>query len=90
VITREDRWVALPANHHLADRPIILFEDLADETFEAVASGLGIVLLSAGNAEIYREKTSPVDRSRVGLPVSSPSSGAQEDHREAARVFIDA
>jgi DNA-binding transcriptional LysR family regulator len=26
----------------------------ADETFEAVTNGLGVVLLSAGNAEIYR------------------------------------
>ncbi|WP_371778320.1 LysR family transcriptional regulator [Streptosporangium subroseum] len=127
VITREDRWVALPANHHLADRPVIFFEDLADEpfialpaaagalrefwlgndhrrtpariaataetadeTFEAVASGLGIVLLSAGNAEIYKRENLTC-RPVTGL---SPSELAvvwrAGDHREAVRVFIDA
>ncbi|GII32927.1 LysR family transcriptional regulator [Planotetraspora mira] len=127
VITREDRWVALPADHHLADCPVISFEDLADEpfialpaaagalrefwvgndhrrtpariaataetadeTFEAVASGLGIALLSAGNAEIYN-RVDLICRPVTGL---SPSELAvvwrTGDHREAVRVFIDA
>jgi DNA-binding transcriptional LysR family regulator len=127
VITREDRWVALPTNHHLADRPTIFFEDLADEpfialptaagalrefwlgndhrrtparitataetadeTFEAVSSGVGIVLLSAGNAEIYKRENL-ICRPVTGL---SPSELAviwrTGDHREAVRVFIDA
>ncbi|MFI8191642.1 LysR family transcriptional regulator [Streptomyces sp. NPDC085946] len=127
VITREDRWVALPAAHPLADRPVVPFEDLvdepfialpatagalrdfwlgndhrrtpariaataetADEAFEAVASGLGVVLLSAGNAEIYQRET-VVCRPVTGL---SPSELAvvrrTRDHREAVRVFVDA
>lgn len=127
VITREDRWVALPADHQLADRPVVRFEDLADEpfialpaaagalrefwlgndhrrtpariaataetadeAFEAVASGLGIVLLSAGNAEIYKRETLTC-RPVTGL---SPSELAvvwrTGDHRGAVRVFIDA
>lgn len=127
VITREDRWVALPADHHLANRPVVSFEDLADEpfialpttagalrefwlgndrrrtpacvaataetadeTFEAVASGLGIVLLSAGNAEIYKRENVTC-RPVTGL---SPSELAvvwrTRDHREAVGVFIDA
>lgn len=127
VITREDRWVALPTDHQLADRPVVRFEDLADEpfialpaaagalrefwlgndhrrtpariaataqtadeAFEAVASGLGIVLLSAGNAEIYKRETLTC-RPVTGL---SPSELAvvwrTGDHRGAVRVFIDA
>ncbi|MFC9843784.1 LysR family transcriptional regulator [Streptomyces sp. NPDC060223] len=127
VITTEDRWVALPSDHPLADRPIVSFEDLADEpfvalpttagalrefwlgndhrrtpariaataatadeSFEAVASGLGIVLLSAGNAEIYRRENVSC-RPVTGL---SPSELAviwrTGDPREAVRVFIDA
>ncbi|MFD4510589.1 LysR substrate-binding domain-containing protein [Streptomyces sp. NPDC058457] len=127
VITREDRWVALPAGHRLADRPVVSFEDLADEpfialptaagalrdfwlgndrrrtparvaataetadeTFEAVASGLGAALLAAGNAEIYRRENVTC-RPVTGL---SPSELAvvwrTGDHRRAVRVFIDA
>ncbi|WP_405652120.1 LysR family transcriptional regulator [Streptomyces sp. NBC_00019] len=127
VITREDRWVALPAGHPLADRPVVRFEDLADEpfialpaaagalrefwlgndhrrtpahiaataetadeTFEAVTSGLGIVLLSAGNAEIYKREDL-VCRPVTGL---SPSELAvvwrAGDDREVVRVFTDA
>jgi DNA-binding transcriptional LysR family regulator len=127
VIASEDRWVALPADHPLADRPTIPFEDLADEpfialpaaagalrdfwlgndhrrtpariaataetadeAFEAVASGLGMVLLSAGNAQIYRREDVSC-RPVTGL---SPSELAvvwrTADHREAVRVFIDA
>ncbi|MFD4530428.1 LysR family transcriptional regulator [Streptomyces sp. NPDC058470] len=127
VITREDRWVALPTSHRLANRPIVSFEDLADEpfialpptagalrefwlgndhrrtpariatmvetaeeTFEAVTSGVGIVLLSAGNAEIYRRENVTC-RPVTGL---SPSELAviwrTGDQREAVRVFVDA
>jgi len=127
VITREDRWVALPANHRLAERRVVCFEDLvdepfialpavagalrefwlgndhrrtpariaataetADETFEAVTSGLGIVLLSAGNAEIYKREDL-ICRPVAGL---SPSELAvvwrAGDDREAVRVFTDA
>lgn len=127
VIAVEDRWVALPAGHHLATKAIVAFGDLAsepfislprsagalrdfwlasdqraspariaaevttaEETLEAVASGIGVVLLSAGNAEIYK-------REGVAFrPVSglSPSELAvlwrSGDHRPAVRLFVDA
>jgi DNA-binding transcriptional LysR family regulator len=127
VITKEDRWVALPASHRLADRTIVAFEDLADEpfialpatagplrefwlgndhrrtparitataetadeAFEAVASGLGVVLLSAGNAEIYKRENL-VCRPVAGLSASELAVVWRTgDHREAVRVFIDA
>jgi DNA-binding transcriptional LysR family regulator len=91
VAATEERWVALPAGHALAQRSEIAFAELADEpfvalpgsagpmrdfwlaadhraaparigaeaatadeAFEAVASGVGVLLLSAGNAAIYR------------------------------------
>jgi DNA-binding transcriptional LysR family regulator len=62
----------------------------ADETFEAVANGLGVVLLSAGNAEIYRRDgivTVPVS----GLPPSQLAViWRQGDHRGALRSFVEA
>jgi DNA-binding transcriptional LysR family regulator len=62
----------------------------ADETFEAVSSGLGVVLVSAGNAEIY-QRADVVSRPVSGL---SPSELAvawrRDDHREAVRVFTEA
>lgn len=60
-----------------------------DETFEAVASGLGVVLLSQGSAENCRREDiscHPV----LGL---SPSELAvvwrASDHREAVRLFVE-
>ncbi|GAA4610618.1 LysR family transcriptional regulator [Actinoallomurus liliacearum] len=127
VITREDRWVALPPGHRLAALRVVPFADLvdepfialppeagalrgfwlaedhratpprvtaavetADETFEAVASGLGVVLLAAGNAEIHRRDDI------VYRPVSGLSPGELAvvwragDYREAVRVFAEA
>lgn len=62
----------------------------AEETFEAVLSGLGVALLSAGNAEIYRRPgiaTVPV----AGIPPSQLALlWRADDHRQAIRDFIDA
>jgi len=62
----------------------------ADETFEAVASGLGVVLLSEGNVSIY-QRADVVCRPVSGL---SPSQLAvawrTNDDRDAVRVFADA
>jgi DNA-binding transcriptional LysR family regulator len=61
--------------------------ETAEETFEAVASGLGVALLAAGNAEIYRRDDV------VCLPVTglSPSQLAvvwrTADDRKAVQVF---
>jgi DNA-binding transcriptional LysR family regulator len=62
----------------------------ADETFEAVTNGLGVVLLSAGNAEIYRRS------GIVTVPVGglSPSQLAvvwrEADDRDVIRDFLEA
>jgi DNA-binding transcriptional LysR family regulator len=48
-----DYWLCV---EHRDGRPARIGEIVtnAEETFEAVLAGLGVVLLSAGNAEIYR------------------------------------
>jgi DNA-binding transcriptional LysR family regulator len=62
----------------------------AEETLEAVTSGLGVVLLAAGNAQIY-QRDGIVFRPVSGLPPSELAvvwrSG---DQRKAVRVFVDA
>jgi DNA-binding transcriptional LysR family regulator len=124
VVATEDRWVALPANHRLAERAAVTLDDLAGEPFialpatagplrqfwlaaeerrvppliaaeaetaeealEAVASGLGVALLAAGNAEIYR-RDDVTCRPVTGL---SPSELAvlwrAGDDRKAIQVF---
>jgi DNA-binding transcriptional LysR family regulator len=124
VVATEDRWVALPAGHRLAEQAAVTLDELsgepfialpasagplrrfwlaaedrksppriaaeaetAEETFEAVASGLGVALLAAGNAEIYR-RGDVVCRPVTGL---SPSQLAvlwrTGDDRKAIQVF---
>ena len=64
--------------------------ETAEEIFEAVAAGLGVALLSAGNADIYR-RDDVVCRPVAGL---SPSELAvvwrTDDDRPAVRVVVDA
>jgi DNA-binding transcriptional LysR family regulator len=61
----------------------------ADESFEAVAAGLGVVLVAAGNAEIY-QLDDVVHRPVVDL---SPSELAviwrTDDRRSAVRAVVD-
>ncbi|WP_212747162.1 LysR family substrate-binding domain-containing protein [Streptomyces montanus] len=64
--------------------------ETAEETFEAVASGLGVVLVAAGNASIY-------EREDVAFrPVTGPSPSRlavvwrTADERKAVRVFVEA
>ena len=62
----------------------------ADETFEAVGAGLGVALLAAGNAELYRRDgvvTRPVDGlGRNALAVVWRA----EDARPSVRDLVDA
>ncbi|MDT7666987.1 MAG: hypothetical protein QOD04_6543 [Pseudonocardiales bacterium] len=126
-VASEQRWVALPAGHRLADRAVIPFDELtdepfialpasagplrefwlatdqrstparvaaeaatADETFEAVASGLGVVLLSEGNVAIY-QRPDVVCRPVSGLPPSELAvAWRTRDDRDAVRVFAEA
>jgi len=129
VLYREDRWVALPDDHHLADRTTVSWNELlgepfialppsagtlrrfwlaadqrpldrpphvvaeaasAEETFELIAAGIGVALLSAGNARIYQR---PGVRS---VPVTdlTPSELAlarrSDDRRHAVRDLVAA
>lgn len=124
VVATEDRWVALPAGHRLAQRAAVTLDDLGDEpfialppsagplrqfwlaaeerhappriaaeaetaeeTFEAVASGLGVALLAAGNAEIY-QRDDVVCRPVAGLPPSHLAVlWRTGDARKAIQVF---
>jgi DNA-binding transcriptional LysR family regulator len=62
----------------------------ADEAFEAVASGLGIALLAAGNAAIYR-RDDVVCRPVSGLsPCELAVMWRSDDRRAAVRVLTDA
>jgi DNA-binding transcriptional LysR family regulator len=61
-----------------------------DETFEAVASGLGVVLLSEGNVTIY-QRADVVCRPVGALPPSELAVAWRTgDDRDAVRVFAEA
>jgi DNA-binding transcriptional LysR family regulator len=127
VVATEDRWVALPPGHRLAQAHTIPFAELAgepfialpptagalrefwlatdhrqgppliaaeaataEETFEAVAAGLGVALLAAGNAEIYR-RGDVTFRPVTGLPPSELAvAWRTTDRRPAIQVFVGA
>ncbi|MFK0295538.1 LysR family transcriptional regulator [Streptomyces sp. NPDC090442] len=84
-----DHWLATDER---GGRPVRIGAVVAgaDETFEAVEEGLGVVLLAAGNAAIYR-RPGVVARPVVGL---SPSQLAlawrADDHRTALREAVEA
>ncbi|MFD1148298.1 LysR family transcriptional regulator [Saccharothrix hoggarensis] len=83
-----DFWLAL--DHRSRPARVVAEAATSDEVFEAVGSGLGVVLVSAGNAE-----ANPLD-DVVYRPVTglSPSSLAvvwrTGDQRPAVRVFVEA
>jgi DNA-binding transcriptional LysR family regulator len=81
-------WLA--AGERSGEPRVVAEAETAEETFEAVASGLGVTLLAAGNVEIYR-RDDVVCRPVRGL---SPSELAvvwrTRDSRDAIRVFVDA
>jgi DNA-binding transcriptional LysR family regulator len=62
----------------------------ADETFEAVANGIGVVLLSAGNAAIYR-RAGVVTRPVAGVgPSELALIWRADDPRRAVHDFVAA
>lgn len=127
VVATEERWVALPAGHRLADEPSVRFADIADEpfialpdsagpmqafwlamdqrttapviamqahtaeeTFAAVAAGVGVVLVSATNAAVY-QSPGVVCRPVTDLPPSElVVLWRAADHRQALRVLVEA
>jgi DNA-binding transcriptional LysR family regulator len=83
-----DFWLA--ADHRSRPARVAAEASSAEESLEAVTSGLGVVLLAAGNAQIY-QRDGIVFRPVSGL---SPSELAvvwrAGDQRKAVRVFVDA
>lgn len=84
-----DFWLAVPER---GGRPPVVgaVADSPDAVFEAVSSGLGVVLLAAGNAELY-ERAGVVSRPVTGL---SPSVLAlawrRSDTRPVIAAFVQA
>ncbi|HTF47734.1 MAG TPA: LysR family transcriptional regulator [Pseudonocardia sp.] len=84
-----DYWLAID---HRQGRPIRVGAEVhnADETFEAVANCLGVVLLSEGNASIYRRED-VIARPVKGLtPSELAVAWRVDDHRTAIKDFVDA
>lgn len=81
-------WLA--SDQRSSPARVALEVSTAEETFEAVASGVGVALLSAGNAAIYQREgvtCRPVD----GLPPSQLAIvWRSSDHRHALRVLVQA
>jgi DNA-binding transcriptional LysR family regulator len=77
-------------DHRRKSARIVAEAETAEESIEAVGAGLGVLLLSAGNAELY-PRDDIVYRPVRGL---SPSELAvvwrAGDDRRAVRVFVDA
>ncbi len=127
-VAREERVVALPADHRLAGASHIVLADLLDEpfialpdsagplrdawlavadrggrppvvgavadtpdaVFEAVASGLGVVLLAAGNADLYA-RPGVVCRPVGGLsPAVLALAWRRSDRRPVVAAFVRA
>ncbi|WP_101830302.1 LysR family transcriptional regulator [Frankia canadensis] len=126
VVTSEDRWVAMPSKHPLAESAEVDFADLAEEPFialpddagplreswlaagqrtvpalvgaeattaeealEAVASGLGVVLLTAGSAEMYRRDDVVFHPVRGLPPAELAVVWRTGDRRRAVQIFVD-
>ncbi|MFF1613595.1 LysR family transcriptional regulator [Amycolatopsis sp. NPDC058278] len=69
---------------------VVAEAETAEESLEAVGSGLGVVLLSAGNAQIY-ERDDIVYRRVTGLPPGELAVVWRAgDERRAVRVFVEA
>ncbi|TDD54285.1 LysR substrate-binding domain-containing protein [Saccharopolyspora elongata] len=84
-----DFWLATDARQGRA--PVIgAVAEAADEVFEAIAAGLGVVLLAEGNAELYARPgitTRPV----AGLsPAELAIAWRAEDTRPAVHAFLTA
>jgi DNA-binding transcriptional LysR family regulator len=82
-----DYWLAVAER---GGRPPVIAAEVtnADETFEAVANGIGVVLLSAGNAAIYR-RAGVVTRPVAGVgPSELALIWRADDPRPAVHDFI--
>ncbi|GAA4669027.1 MULTISPECIES: LysR family transcriptional regulator [Amycolatopsis] len=83
-----DFWLA--AEQRTGPARVAVEVETAEEAFEAVAAGTGIMLVAEGNAEVYR-RDDVVTRPVSGLPPAELAVLWHEgDSREAVRVFTDA
>ncbi|GAA3447217.1 LysR family transcriptional regulator [Planomonospora venezuelensis] len=83
-----DFWLARDARE---DDPVVaVTASTADETFEAITSGLGVALLAEGNASLYK-RPGMVYRPVGGLaPAELAVAWRKGDRRPHVRVFLDA
>jgi DNA-binding transcriptional LysR family regulator len=84
-----DHWLAVEERH---GRPVRVAGEVAtaDEALEAVAGGLGVVLLAEGNAAIYA-RPGVVTRPVSGLgPSRLALAWRRDDPRPAVRDFVEA
>ena len=81
-------WLA--ADERATPPRVVAEAETAEETFEAVASGLGLALLAEGNTETYRRQDVRC-RPVTGLsPAELAVVWRRADRREPVRVFVDA
>lgn len=81
-------WLA--TDERAAPPRVVAEAETAEETFEAVASGLGLALLAEGNAETYR-RPDVVCRPVSGLsPAELAVVWRRTDGRDPVQVFVDA
>lgn len=84
-----DHWLALHARDGRPAR-VAAVAASADETFELIGAGLGVALLAAGNAELYR-RDDVVDRPVADLgPTALAVVWRADDERPAVRDLVDA
>ncbi|MEV0298316.1 LysR family transcriptional regulator [Nocardia sp. NPDC050710] len=84
-----DHWLALAER---GSHPVRIGATVwnAEETFAAVEAGSGIVLLSAGNAEIYRRPGIGVTPVTGIEPAVMAVAWRKDDQRAAVRYFVEA
>jgi DNA-binding transcriptional LysR family regulator len=84
-----DYWLALD---HRGDRPARIAAEVrnADETFEAIANGIGLALLAAGNAAIYQRPGIAVRPVRGLSPSHLAVVWRADDDRVVVRHFAEA
>ena len=68
----------------------IAAEARTDESFELIATGAGIVVLAAGNAQIYDHPGIVCRRVSGITPSQLAVARRREDHRIPVRALIDA
>jgi DNA-binding transcriptional LysR family regulator len=84
-----DYWLACDAR---GGRPPIIGAEIAstDETIEALAAGLGVCLIAAGNAPLFRNETIAVRDVRGVSPSELVLAWRRDDRRPLLRLLVAA